>query len=182
MQGNLCPQPVSSLQELNNLFPKELTFGTSWVGKICFITMTIIENYWFAPHIDKNLSLRDCIVLRRYYSLPHCPFWTIHVVWKKLHNSILTPELWTWLELDKGNTIRRAIYSSYLQNVLPTSTWDNHIIPSYMAATLHHAHPIPKMIIRLCFVCPKLDVVPICHSTSQFILHYSSSKWIHAKE
>jgi hypothetical protein len=99
-----------------------------------------------------------------------------------LQNSILTPQLWTWLELDKRNQIRRAICVSYALNVFSTPTWDHHIVPICLVVALHHAHPRWQTTTRLCFVFLEADVVPICNSTSQFVSHQSSSKWIHANK
>ncbi len=45
VQTNLRPQLESWLRELDSFFPKELPFGTCRVGRSCFTTMAVTENY-----------------------------------------------------------------------------------------------------------------------------------------
>jgi hypothetical protein len=45
----------TSMRCIDNFFPEELPFGTFRVGKTCFTAMTIIENYHFTLHTDRDL-------------------------------------------------------------------------------------------------------------------------------
>ncbi len=56
VQTNLRSHLASLLRELDSLFPKELPFGTSRVGRSCFTAMAITENYQSTPYTDRDLA------------------------------------------------------------------------------------------------------------------------------
>ncbi|KAH8968778.1 hypothetical protein BDL97_03G147900 [Sphagnum fallax] len=56
VEKNLRPQLTSWLQELDGFFPKQLPFGTSQIGRTCFTTMAVTENYHSTSHTDRDLS------------------------------------------------------------------------------------------------------------------------------
>jgi hypothetical protein len=56
VQANLRSHLASWLRELDSLFPEELPFGTSRVGRSYFTAMVITKNYHSTPHTDRDLS------------------------------------------------------------------------------------------------------------------------------
>ncbi len=72
VQTSLRPQLTSWLQKLESLFPEELPFGTSRVGRSRFTTMAVMENYQSTPHMDMDLSNSVILwFLEGKCSLPH---------------------------------------------------------------------------------------------------------------
>jgi len=146
--------------------------------------MVVTKNYQSTLHTDRDLS--NFVIswfLEGNCSLPHLSvFNTSSFVKEKkwLHNSVLTPRSWTWLELDRRSNAQRTICVSYARIIFLASTEDNHTLPICTVATLHHAHPRPQTAIGLCIVPSEANVVPISSSISQFVSHHLSFEWIYA--
>jgi hypothetical protein len=47
---------TSWLRELDGFFPEQLPFSTYRIGRTCFTTMAVTENYYSTPHMDRDLS------------------------------------------------------------------------------------------------------------------------------
>jgi hypothetical protein len=56
VKKNMRPQLTSWLRELDGFFPEQLPFGTYRIGRTCFTTMAVTENYYSTPHMDRDLS------------------------------------------------------------------------------------------------------------------------------
>jgi hypothetical protein len=182
MQTNLRLQLESWLRELDSFIPEELPFGTCRVGRSCFTTMAVTENYQSTPHTNRDL----CNSVISWFLEGECSLQLLFILdtmslvkgEKKMIAYLPThiSSLGIRLELDRRSNSRRAICVSNAQIVFPAQARDCHTLSICMASTLDHAHPKGRTAIGLRIVPSEADALPIHSSTSKFVSNQSSSE------